>query len=325
MAKVFVTRRMDPEALDLLAKHAQVDVWEEADTPPRQEFMRRIAEADGILLWGTDAVDGEMMDAAAGLKVIANVSVGYDNIDVEAATARGIKVGNTPGVVTESTADFTFALMLAISRRLVEMVELTKRGGWKMWGPLEMLGQDVHHKTLGIIGLGRIGVAVARRARGFAMKVIYHNVNRRPDDAELGVEYMPDIPSLLRAADFVSIHVPLKKDTRHLIGAGELACMKPTAILVNTARGGVVDQRALYEALKERRIRGAAIDVTDPEPIPSDDPLLALDNVIVAPHIGTQTGETGRDMAVLGAQNVVAALTGEPMPSCVNCHLLGEK
>lgn len=325
MPKVFVTRGMAQEALDLLAKHAEVDVWEGEETPSRDEFMRRIADADAILLWGTDEIDGALMDAAPRLKIIANVSVGYNNIDVAAAAERGIMASNTPGVVTESTADLTFTLMLAIARRLVEMVDLTKKGGWKLWGPLEMLGRDVHHKTLGIIGMGRIGSAVARRAKGFSMKVIYHDVVRYPGEAEIGVEYVKDIPTLLRTADFVSIHVPLMKETRHLIGARELAYMKPTAILVNASRGSVVDQKALYEALKNRKIWGAAVDVTEQEPIPPNDPLLTLDNIIITPHIGTQTGETGRDMAVLGAENVVAALTGKEPPNCVNCHLLGKK
>jgi glyoxylate reductase len=325
MAKVFVTRRMAQEALDLLAKHSEVDVWEGEETPPREEFIKRLSGANGLLLWGTDDVDGALMDAAPNLKIIANVSVGYNNIDTEAATARGIMVSNTPGVVTDSTADLTFTLMLSISRRLVEMVNLTREGGWKLWGPLEMLGQDVHHKTLGIIGMGRIGSAVARRANGFSMKVVYHDVMRSPYEAELGLEYIKDIPTLLGMADFVSIHVPLMKETRHLITARELACMKPTAILVNASRGSVIDQKALYEALKDRRISAAALDVTEEEPISPGDPLLKLDNVIITPHIGTQTGDTGRDMAVLGAENVVAALTGKPLPCCVNCHLLEKK
>jgi len=190
---------------------------------------------------------------------------------------------------------------------------------------MEMLGCDVHHKTLGIIGLGRIGAAVAKRARGFSMKVIYYDVVRRPNEAELGVEYIGDIPTLLGMSDFVSIHVPLSRETRHLIGAKELALMKPTAILVNASRGSVVDQKALYEALKRKQIWGAAIDVTEVEPIPLDAPLLTLDNIIITPHIGTQTGETGVKMSVLGVENLIAGLKGEPMPNCVNCHLLRKR
>jgi glyoxylate reductase len=323
MPKVFVTRKIAQEPLDLLGKHAEVDIWEMEDTPPRKEFARRIADVDGILLWCTDEVDGPLMDAAHNLKVIANIAVGYNNIDVEAATRRGIRVSNTPGVVTNATADLAFVLLLAGARRLVEMANLVhKKDGWKMWGPLEMLGVEVSGKTLGIIGMGRIGAAVARRAKGFDMRVIYHDVVRHPDEARLGIEYVNDIPTLLGMADFVSLHVFLSKETRHLIGAKELACMKPTALLVNASRGPVVDQKALYQALKTKQIWGAALDVTEVEPIPFDDPLLKLDNVTIVPHIGTQTLETGIKMSMLAAQNVIAALKGEPMPTCVNCHLI---
>ena len=324
MPKVFVTRKVAQEAINIIAPYAEVDIWDKEDTPPREEFLLRIADVEGLLLWGADKIDGDAMDAALKLKVIANISVGYDNIDVEAATSRGIRVSNTPGVVTDSTADLTFSLMLAIARRLVEMVNLTIKGGWEMWGPMEMLGCDVHHKTLGIIGLGRIGAAVAKRAQGFSMKVIYNDIVRRPNEAELGVEYIEDIPTLLGLSDFVTIHVPLAMETKHLIGAKELSFMKPTATLINASRGNVIDQKALYEALKRKQIQGAAIDVTAVEPIPPDDPLLTLDNIIITPHIGTQTGETGVKMGVLAAENLVAGLKGEPMPNCVNCHYLGK-
>ena len=325
MPKVYITRKIPQEAIDLITSYAQVNIWPKEDTPPREEFLRSIADIDGLLLYGVDKMDSTAMDVAPKLKVIANISVGYDNIDIEAAAERGIMVSNTPGVVTDSTADLTFALMLASARRLVEMVNLTVKGGWEMWGPMEMLGCDVHHKTLGIIGLGRIGAAVVKRARGFSMKVIYYDVVRRPNEAELGVEYIGDIPTLLGMSDFVSIHVPLSRETRHLIGAKELALMKPTAILVNASRGSVVDQKALYEALKRKQIWGAAIDVTEVEPIPLDAPLLTLDNIIITPHIGTQTGETGVKMSVLGVENLIAGLKGEPMPNCVNCHLLRKR
>lgn len=322
MPRVFVTRTVAPEAIELLSKYAEVDAWEPIESISREEFIRRIADVDGILQWGGDSIDGTVMDAAPKLKVIANVSAGYNNIDVEAATQRGIKVSNTPGVVTGSTADLAFTLMLAISRRLVEMTDIVKNGEWREFGPMEILGHDVHGKTLGIIGMGRIGAAVARRARGFDMEVLYYNRHRRPDEAECGAEYVEDIPTLLSRSDFVSIHVPMSKETRHLIGARELSCMKPTAILINTARGAVVDQKALYEALKQRQILAAALDVTDPEPMSPDDPMLKLDNVIVLPHIGTQTLATSTNMSIMGAQNLLAGLKGEPMPNCVNCHLL---
>ena len=325
MPKVFITRRIAPEAIVLMGQHAEIDVWEQEKTPPRKEFARRIADVDGILLWATDEIDTALMDAAPKLKVIADIAVGYNNIDVEAATKRGIRVSNTPGVVTDATADLAFALLLASARRLVEMANLVhKKGGWKMWGPMEMLGVEVSGKTLGIIGMGRIGAAVARRAKGFDMKVIYHDVVRHPNETELDIEYVKDIPTLLGMADFVSLHVFLSKETRHLIGAKELACMKPTAILVNASRGPVVDQKALYQALKTKQIWGAALDVTEEEPIPLDDPILKLDNVVIVPHIGTQTLETGIKMSMLAVQNVVAVLKGEPMPTCVNCHLIGK-
>ncbi|MGB2814213.1 MAG: D-glycerate dehydrogenase [Dehalococcoidales bacterium] len=325
MSRVFVTRTVAQEAIELLSKYAEVDAWEPIESIPREEFIRRIADVDGILQWGGDPIDGPAMDAAPKLKVIANVSVGYNNIDVEAATKRGIKVSNTPGVVTGSTADLAFALILTISRRLVEMSDIVKNGEWREFGPMEILGHDVHGKTLGIIGMGRIGAAVAQRARGFDMKVLYYNRHRRLDEAEYGGEYVEDIPTLLGRSDIVSIHVPLGKETRHLIGARELSFMKPTAILVNTARGAVVDQQALYEALKRKQILAAALDVTDPEPMSPYDPMLKLDNVIVLPHIGTQTLATSTNMSIMGAQNLIAGLKGEPMPNCVNCHLLGKK
>ena len=325
MPKIFITRTVAREAVDLIKKYAEVDAWEEEHPIPREEFLKRIADVDGILQWGDDPIDGQAMDAAPKLKIIANVSVGYNNIDVEAATQRGIRVSNTPDVVTGSTADLAFALMLAISRRLIEMTQIVLRGEWRSFGPMEILGYDVYGKTLGIIGMGRIGAAVAQRAKGFDMTVLYYNRHRRQDEAELGAEYVKDIPTLLGRSDFVSIHVPLSRETKHLIGAKELSCMKPTAILINTARGAVVDQRALYEVLKRKQILGAALDVTEEEPILPDDPLLKLDNVIVTPHIGTQTEETGISMSLMGAQNLLAGLRGEPMPNCVNCHLLGVK
>lgn len=322
MPKVFITRRIAPEALALMRQHAEIDVWEREDTPPREEFTRRIADVDGIVLWGTDDIDGALMDAAPKLKVIADIAVGYNNIDIEAAAKRGIRASNTPGVVTDATADLAIGLMIAIARRVVEMANLIPKGGWQMWGPMEMLGQEVSGKTLGIVGMGRIGTAVAKRAKGFDMKVLYFSRHRCPVEEALGVEYVPDLPTLLRRSDFVSIHLPLNKETRHFIGAKELSFMKPTSILVNTARGAVVDQKALYQALKNKQIWGAALDVTEVEPIPLDDPILKLDNVVIVPHIGTQTLETGAKMSLLAVQNVIAVLKGEPMPTCVNCHLI---
>lgn len=327
MPKVYIGNRLTQEALDVITPYAEVNMWQKENPPTQEELLRNVADIDGLLIWGLAKVDSALMDAAPKLKVIANISVGYDNIDVEAATKRGIIVSNTPGVLTDTTADLAFTIMLAFARRIIETTNLVVKGRWKKWGPLNMpmLGWDVHHKTLGIIGLGRVGTAVAKRAKGFLMKVIYYDIIRKPDEAELGVEYIPDIPTLLSMSDFVSLHVPLDSSTRHLIGAKELSLIKPTGILVNTSRGSVVDQKALYEALKRKQIRGATIDVTEVEPIPPDDPLLTLDNIMITPHIGGATMATREKMCVLAAENLIAALKGKPVPNCVNCHLLGKK
>jgi len=326
MPKVFISRRISQEAIDLLTPHAEVTAWQKEEAPSREELFQQIADKEGLIVW-LDKVDSEFLDHAPKVKVIAHRAAGFDNIDVEEATRRGIMVCNAPRGVIEATADFAFGLILASARKMVEAINATFRGEWKIWDPMGVpyLGDDVHHKTLGIIGMGRIGSEVARRARGFSMKVIYYDTVRSPYEAELGAEYISDLPTLLSMADFVTIHVPLNKETRHIIGAKELACMKPTAILINTSRGGTVDQKALYQALKERKIQGAAIDVTEEEPIAPDDPLLSLDNIIISPHIAGGTKMARLQMDLLAAENVVAALKGEPMPSCVNCHLLKKK
>lgn len=325
MPKVFISRRIGQEAIDLITPYAEVTAWQKEEAPTREELFRHITKKEGLVLW-LDKVDSAFLDAAPKLKVIAHRAIGFDNIDIEECARRGVKVSNAPRGVDESTADFAFALMLAFARKIVGAVNLTFSGGWKIWDPMGVpwLGDDVHHKTLGIIGLGRIGSAVARRARGFSMRVIYYDIIRSPYEAEVGAECIKDLPTLLSMSDFVTIHVPLNKETWHLIGAKELASMKPTAVLINTARGSVVDQKALYDALRQKQIRGAAIDVTEVEPIPPDDPLLTLDNIIVSPHIAGGTWTSRLEMDLLAAENIVAALKGEPMPSCVNCHLLGK-
>ena len=329
MPKVYIRSWIPEEVVKLITPYAEVNMWQKAEPPTHEEFLHNIADIDGLLTWGLDKVDSALMDAAPKLKVIANISVGYDNIDFDAATKRGIKISNTPGVLTDTTADLTFTIMLAFARRIPLTTSVVVKGEWKKWGIFEnpWLGWDVHHKTLGIIGLGRVGSAVARRAKGFSMKVIYYDIVRRQpqEEAELGVEFVKDIPTLLSMSDYVSLHVPLDSSTRHLIGEKELSLMKPTAILVNSARGGVVDQKALYEALKQKQIKGAAVDVVEVEPIPEDDPILALDNILITPHIGGATKATREKMCILAAQNMAAALKGEPMPTCVNCHLLGKK
>ena len=326
MPKVFISRRIGPEAIDLIAPHAEVTAWKKEEAPAREELFRQIADKEGLIVW-LDKVDSEFLDAAQKVKVIAHRAAGFDNIDVDEATKRGIMICNAPRGVIEATADFTFGLLLACARKIVEAVNTTFRREWKIWEPMSVpyLGDDVHHRTLGIVGMGRIGSEVAKRAQGFSMKVIYYDIVRNPREAELGAEYISDLPTLLSMSDFVTIHTPLNKDTRHLIGAKELAAMKPTAILVNASRGGTVDQKALYEALKGKKIQAAAIDVTEKEPIAPDDPLLTLDNIIISPHIAGGSKMARLEMDLLAAENIVASLKGEPMPSCVNCHLLDKK
>jgi len=256
---------------------------------------------------------------APSLKAVSNMAVGYDNIDVPAATRRGIVVGNTPGVLTETTADLAWALLMAAARRVVEADVFTREGRWQTWGPMMMLGQDIHHATLGIIGLGRIGIEIAKRAKGFDMKVLYYDLSRHEGlEKQLGVEYIPELPVLLARSDFVTVHVPLNQQTHHLIGTAEFAAMKPTSVFVNTSRGPIVDQQALYKALESRRIFAAAIDVTEVEPISPDDPLLTLDNLVITPHIGSASFITRTKMATMAAENLIAGLNGQVPPNCVN-------
>lgn len=316
--KVFITRQLPQAALDLILPECDAEVWSEELPPPRSVLMDKVREVDGLLCLLTDKIDAPLMDNAPRLKVISNCAVGYDNIDVAAATQRGIAVGNTPGVLTETTADFAFALLLAAARRVVQAERYTRAGKWKTWGLTVLLGQDVFGATLGLVGLGRIGTAVAKRARGFEMRVLYYDPQCRPDvEAQLNLTYA-DLDTVVRQADFLSIHTPLTETTRHLVNADLLRKMKKTAILINTARGAVVDQAALYTALREGWIAGAALDVTDPEPIALDDPLLTLDNCIITPHIASASVATRTKMAVMAAHNLLAGVRGEPLPNPVN-------
>ena len=322
--RVYVTRRRVPEAIALLADHFDVDVWEKPSPPPRAVLLGKVSECQGILIEVDDTVDSEVLAAATPLKVVSNRAIGLDNIDVEEATRRGIAVGNTPGVLHESCADLTFGLILAVARRVAFADRRVQAGEWRIFDQMPYLGVDVHGKTLGLIGLGRIGQAVARRAAaGFGMRVLYYSRTRRPElEPRLGVEWVPDLPSLLGESDFVSVHVPLSAETRHMIAQRELQRMKPEAFLINTSRGGTVDPAALRDALRNGTIAGAALDVTEPEPIPADDPLLSMDNVVVTPHIASASAATVRTMGLMAAENIIAALTGEPMPSCVNPEAL---
>lgn len=315
--KVFVTRIIPDKGLEKVKEFCTVDLWTDELPPSREALLEHVRGVDGLLCLLTDRIDGEVMDAAGPhLKVISNHAVGFDNIDIPAATKRHLPVGNTPGILTEATADFAFALLMAAGRRVVEGARYVQEGRWKTWGPSLLLGSDFAGATLGIIGFGRIGQAVAKRAQGFAMRVIYADPLAQPVPG-LEAEQV-NLDTLLRESDFVSVHTPLNDETYHLIGAEALAKMKTSAVLVNTARGGVVDPRALYQALKEKRIFAAALDVTEPEPIPLDSPLLQLDNLIVAPHIASASRSTRDKMAWMAAQNLVAGLKGERLPNCVN-------
>ncbi|MEA2439255.1 MAG: glyoxylate reductase [Thermoleophilaceae bacterium] len=307
MACCFVTRDLPGDAVNRLGREHEVEVWPEADPPPRAELLARAATVDGLLTMLTDRINAELLDAAPRLKAIANYAVGTDNIDLEAATERGIPVGNTPDVLTETTADLAFALMLAAARRLVEADAAVRAGHWPEWSPGAFLGHDVHGATLGIVGFGRIGQAVARRGEGFGMTILH---NARSGGVTLG--------ELLERSDFVSLHAPLTPQTRGLIGKAELARMKPTAVLVNTARGPLVDTAALESALRSGAIAAAGLDVTDPEPLPADHPLLTAPNLTVVPHIGSATHRTREAMADMAVDNLLAGLRGEPMPHCAN-------
>jgi glyoxylate reductase len=315
---VYVTRELPGDAIERLRRAAAVRVWPEELPPPRDVLLREAAGADGLIALLTDRIDGEFLDAAPRLRIVSNVAVGFDNIDVAEATRRGVLVANTPGILTETTADFAFALLMAAARRVVEADRYTRQGKWKTWGPQVLLGQDIHSACLGIVGLGAIGLEVAKRARGFGMRILYFDHRRRPREERRYGLVPSELDQLLREADFVSLHIPLASETHHLIGERELSLMKPTAILVNTARGPVVDQAALYRVLKDRRIAAAALDVTETEPIPMDDPLLTLENVIIAPHIASASVRTRTRMAATAVDNLLAALRGEEPPNCVN-------
>jgi glyoxylate reductase len=301
VAHCFVTRELPGTALDRLRAEHSVDVWAQRLPPGRAELMQRARDADGLLSLLTDRVDAELLEACPRLRAIANLAVGYDNIDLEAVRARNIPVGNTPDVLTEATADLTFALLLAAARKLPEAAASVTDGDWLTWEPARYLGAEVHGATLGIIGMGRIGRAVAKRASGFEMDMISANTGQ-------------SLEPLLERSDFVSIHCPLTPATHHLIDAAALSRMRPTAILINTARGPIVDQVALARALTDGVIAAAALDVTDPEPLPADDPLLEAPGLIVVPHIGSATHAARERMADLAVDNLLAGLAGQPMP-----------
>jgi len=317
--KVYVTRELPERGMKIIKERFDAEVWPEYGPPPKQVIIEKARNVDALVTLLSDKIDAEVFDAAPSLKIIAQMAVGYDNIDVEEATRRGIYVTNTPGVLTETTADFTWALMMAVARRVVEADRYVREGKWKVgWHPSMLLGRDVYGATLGIVGAGRIGTAVARRAKCFNMKILYYDVVPNLQlEKETGAKFV-DLDTLLKESDFISIHVPLTKETYHLINAEKLKLVKKTAYLINTARGPIVDEKALYEALKEGRLAGAALDVFEQEPTPIDNPLLKLDNVVVAPHIASASYETRSRMAEMVAENLVAFFEGRVPPNLVN-------
>ncbi|MFP3903800.1 MAG: 2-hydroxyacid dehydrogenase [Armatimonadota bacterium] len=320
--KVFVTRLIPDAGLDQIREECDADVWEEQMPPEKSVILERVVGCDGLLCLLTDDIDAEVMDAAGDLKVISNYAVGYNNIDVDAATERGIPVGNTPGVLTDTTADLAWALLMSIARRIVEADKYVRAKKWMTWEPRLLLGNDVAGATLGIIGFGRIGQAMAKRATGFDMKILYYDIY--PDEEaekEYGAEFR-EMDEVLKEADFVTLHTVLNDETYHMIGERELDLIGPDGYLINNSRGGVIDQDALVKALQENRIAGAALDVTEPEPLPDDSPLHELDNVILAPHIGSASRQTRNKMARMAAANLLAGVKGEELPNCVNPDVL---
>lgn len=318
--RVFVTRRIPDAGLRLVVDATDADLWDQELPPPRDELLRRVAGVEGLLSLLTDRVDDELLDAAGpGLKVVSNFAVGFDNVDVPACTRRGIPVGNTPGVLTETTADLAFALLMAVARRLSEGYDHVRQDRWQTWGPMLLLGRDVHGATLGIVGFGRIGREMAKRAGGFGMRVLYHDVDRASpqDEAALGAEGV-ELERLLSESDFISLHTNLTPETEHMLDAAAFARMKPGAIVINTSRGPVIDHDALHDALRSGHLGGAGLDVTEPEPMRADHPLLSLPNCLVVPHIASASVATRDRMAKMAAANLLAGLRGERLPDPVN-------
>ncbi|MCG3141771.1 MAG: Glyoxylate/hydroxypyruvate reductase B [Anaerolineae bacterium] len=316
--KVFVSRLIPDEGLQLVLDACDAEVWQAELPPPREILLEKIRDKVGLLSLLTDKIDAELMDLNPQLRVVSNYAVGFDNIDIPAATQRGLPIGNTPGVLTDTTADFAFTLLMSAARRVVEGSDYVHSGKWQTWGPKLLTGIDIHGATLGLIGFGRIGQAMAKRASGFDMRVLYYDQYRREDlEKSMGVVYA-DIDTLLRDSDFVSIHTDLNETTRHMFNAAAFAKMKSSAILINSARGPVIDPAALYDALSAGKIRAAALDVTEPEPINMDSPLLTLPNCLIVPHIASASIATRGKMAEMAAKNLIAGVNGEKLPTPVN-------
>ena len=317
--KVFVTRVIPDAGLALIQGACAAEIWPDPLPPSAAVLQEKLANIDGLVSLLTDKLDAAVLDKAPRLKVISNFAVGFNNIDVKACTERGIAVGNTPGVLTDATADMAFCLLIAAARRVVEGHQYTLAGKWQTWEPLGHLGQDLVGRTLGIVGMGRIGYALAKRCHGgWGMHVLYHDVHKSAQaEADFGARQV-DLPTLLRESDFVSLHTDLNKSTRNMISTAQFKMMKRTAVLINTARGPLVDTKALAEALKAGTIFAAGLDVTEPEPPSADDPLLKLPNIVIAPHIASATVQTRNQMAEICAKNLIAGLTGQPLPAWVN-------
>ena len=321
--KVYVTRELPERGLKIIKERFDAEVWPEYAPPPKKTIIEKVKDVDALATLLSDKIDAEVFDAAPKLKMIAQLAVGFDNVDVQEATKRGIYVSNTPEVLTDTTADFAWALLMTLARRVVEADRYVRTGRWKVgWHPAMLQGRDVYGATIGIVGAGRIGYAVAKRATGFSMKILFYDVIPRPEmEKDFGAKKV-DLDTLLKQSDFVSIHVPLMKETHHLINAERLRLMKKTAYLINNSRGPVVDEKALYDALNEGRIAGAGLDVFEQEPTPLDNPLLKLDNVVVAPHISSASYETRSKMAEMVADNLIAFFEGKKPPNLVNPDVL---
>jgi len=319
LKKIYITRKLPGEIVDKLSSQFHVKMWSEENVPvPRDVLLGEIEEVDGLICLLTEKIDEEVLSKAKQLKVISNIAVGYNNIDIQTATEKGIIVTNTPGVLTETTADLTFALLMAAARRVVEGSDYLRSGEWGAWSLMQMTGQDIYGATLGIIGLGRIGEALVKRAHGFDMNVLYHNRTRKMETEEqLGIHYR-EMEDLLQQSDFVCLLLPYSPEVHHLIGKEELSLMKKDAILINTARGGIVDEEALYHSLKNGEIWGAGLDVFEKEPVSLDHPLLSLPNVVTLPHIGSASVKTRMKMAHLASDNMLSVLTGGEALTPVN-------
>ena len=316
--KVYVTRHLPDKAYQTLAAACEIEIWDKEFPPPYEIIREKVVDKQGLLSLLTDKIDAELLDVAPDLKVVSQCAVGYDNIDVKAATDRGIAVGNTPEVLTDATADFAFAMLMAAARRVVEAVDYVRSGKWETWGLTSFLGSEVYGATLGIIGFGRIGQALAKRAKGFNMRISYHDIDHMLEaENELNAVYC-SLDCLLEEADFVSLHVNLTSETEGMIGRRAFRLMKDTAVLVNTSRGPIVDMEALYQALLKGQIAAAALDVTDPEPLPPNHKLLTLPNLIVTPHIASATVTSRTQMAMMAVRNLIAGVQGRPLPTQVN-------